>query len=60
MTRMYSRRITYLDAPLLKSLGIGGCRTAVTAPARNVNLTIYREPQGGTMQFRQPLVALTT
>ena len=45
---MYSRRITYLDAPLLE-----GVERLVTAPARNVNLTIYREPQGCTMQFRQ-------
>ena len=38
-----------------------GVERLVTAPARNVNLTIYREPQGGTCQsLRRRALRLVT
>src|SRR5258705_13848918 len=44
---MYSRRITYLDAPLLKSLGIGGCRDGRhRASAKRQFDNLSRTPRG--------------
>jgi len=53
-------RTTYLDAPLtplrqVKSLGLWPWVSNGSSPSQREtsDLTIYREPQGGTMQFRQ-------